>query len=58
MDATRHVTGRARTTILTLLVILLSGVWERVYERTLAVDGEVQVRTPDQLRLPGVKKAG
>ncbi len=45
-------------TILTLRVILLSGVWERVYERTLAVDGEVQVRTPDQLRLPGVKKAG
>jgi len=44
-------------TILTLRVILLSGVWEQVYERTLAVDGEVKVRTPDQLRPPAAKKA-
>jgi hypothetical protein len=36
-------------TILTLRVILLSGVWEQVYERTLAVGCEVQVRTPVQL---------
>jgi hypothetical protein len=42
-------------TILTLRVILLSGVWEQVYERMLAADGEVQVRVPDQLR-PSVEK--
>jgi hypothetical protein len=36
-------------TILTLRVILLSGVWERVYERTLEAPSEVQVRTPGQL---------
>jgi hypothetical protein len=36
-------------TILTLRVILLSGVWERVYERMLAAKDEVQVRTPGQM---------
>ena len=36
-------------TILTLRVILLSGVWQEVYERTLEVASEVKVRTPDQL---------
>jgi hypothetical protein len=35
-------------TVLTLRVILLSGVWSAVYERTLQVSSEVQVRTPDQ----------
>jgi hypothetical protein len=44
-------------TILTLRVILLSGVWEQVYEQTLAVDREVQVRTPDQLCPPTPKTA-
>src|SRR5262249_27446747 len=39
-------------TILTLRVILLSGIWEEVYERMLAAESEVQVRVPDQLRLP------
>jgi hypothetical protein len=37
-------------TILRLRVILLSGVWEQVYERTLEADRNVRVRTPDQLR--------
>lgn len=41
-------------TILTLRVILLSGVWSQVYARTLRVQSEVQVRTPDQL---GERKA-
>jgi hypothetical protein len=36
-------------TILTLRVILLSGVWSQVYERALRTHKEVQVRTPDQL---------
>jgi len=36
-------------TILTLRVILLSGVWSQVYERTLRGHSEVQVRTPVQL---------
>jgi hypothetical protein len=44
-------------TILTLRVILLSGVWEQVYERTLTGQSEVQVRTPDQLAHPAAKKA-
>ena len=35
--------------ILRLRVILLSGVWSQVYERTLKAYSEVQVRTPDQL---------
>jgi hypothetical protein len=34
-------------TILTLRVILLSGVWQQVYERTLETHSEVQVLTPD-----------
>jgi hypothetical protein len=44
-------------TILTLRVILLSGVWEQVYERTLTGTSEVQVRTPDQLARPAAKEA-
>jgi len=44
-------------TILTLRVILLSGVWEQVYQRTLEGHCEVKVRTPDQLRHPMAKKA-
>jgi hypothetical protein len=44
-------------TILTLRVILLSGVWEQVYERTLAAEGGVKVRTPEQQRPPTAKKA-
>ena len=44
-------------TILTLRVILLSGVWEQVYERTLEADCDVRVRTPDQLRRLAPKKA-
>jgi hypothetical protein len=35
-------------TILTLRVILLSGVWPEVYAKTLAVSSRVEVRTPDQ----------
>lgn len=35
-------------TILRLRVILLSGVWSEVYERTLLTHSDVQVRTPDQ----------
>jgi hypothetical protein len=44
-------------TILTLRVILLSGVWERVSERILEGHSEVQVRTPEQPRPPAAKKA-
>jgi hypothetical protein len=44
-------------TILTLRVLLLSGVWERVYEQTLTDQSEVQVRTPEQLREPTAKTA-
>jgi hypothetical protein len=36
-------------TILTLRVILLSGVWSQVYEQALKAQEEVQVRTPNQL---------
>ncbi len=39
-------------TILTLRIILLSGVWEQVYERMLTANYEVQVRVPNQLRPP------
>jgi len=39
-------------TILTLRVILLSGVWEQVYERTLTADREVHVGTPGKLTRP------
>jgi hypothetical protein len=44
-------------TILTLRVLLLSGVWEQVYERTLKGQGEVQVRSPVQLCPPAETKA-
>jgi hypothetical protein len=44
-------------TILTLRVILLSGVWEKVYERWLAAESEVQVRVPDPLSPPVEKEA-
>jgi hypothetical protein len=44
-------------TILTLRVILLSGVWEQAYERIWEADCGVQVRTPDQLHPPVVKEA-
>jgi hypothetical protein len=44
-------------TILTLRMMLLSGVWEQVYERMLAADSEVQVRVPDQLCPPVEKEA-
>jgi hypothetical protein len=42
-------------TILTLRVILLSGIWEQVYERMLTAASEVQVRVPDHL-LPSAEK--
>jgi hypothetical protein len=45
-------------TILTLRVILLSGVWEQVYERTLQSHKEIQVRTPEEFGYPVAKKAG
>jgi len=44
-------------TILTLRVILLSGVWERVYERILESPSEVQVQTPGQLGCSTAKEA-
>jgi hypothetical protein len=44
-------------TILTLRVLLLSGVWEQVYERTLDAHDEVQVRSPAQLRPPTATEA-
>jgi hypothetical protein len=43
-------------TILTLRVILLSGVWSQVYERTLANNSEIQVGVPDHLSHPTAKK--
>ena len=43
-------------TILTLRVILLSGVWEQVYERIWEAPEDVQVRTPDQQRPAATKK--
>jgi hypothetical protein len=39
-------------TILTLRVMLLSGVWQEVYDKTLEVPSDVQVRTPGQLAGP------
>jgi hypothetical protein len=36
-------------TILSLRVILLSGVWDQVYKRVLDTLGEVDITTPDQL---------
>src|SRR5206468_5560511 len=33
-------------TILTLRVILLSGVWSQVYERTLRTEDDIQIRSP------------
>ncbi|HEY7330695.1 MAG TPA: hypothetical protein VH592_23850 [Gemmataceae bacterium] len=44
-------------TILNLRVILLSGVWERVYEHMLAATGEDQVQVSDQLCPPVEKGA-
>jgi hypothetical protein len=44
-------------TILTLRVILLSGVWEQIYERVLKAHGDVQIGTPDQRRPSATKKA-
>jgi hypothetical protein len=44
-------------TILTLRVILLSGVWEQIYERILDTHCEVQVRSPAQLHQPTATKA-
>ena len=45
-------------TILTLRVILLSGVWQQVYERTLETYSEVQVPTPNASgRAAGTKAA-
>ena len=35
-------------TILTLRVILLSGVWSEVYRKTLEIASRVQIRTPEQ----------
>ncbi|HET8644177.1 MAG TPA: hypothetical protein VFO85_01735, partial [Vicinamibacteria bacterium] len=39
-------------TILTLRVILLSGVWPQAYDRALEQDYDVQVRTPEQTARP------
>jgi|tagenome__1003787_1003787.scaffolds.fasta_scaffold20826605_1 hypothetical protein len=43
-------------TILTLRVILLSGVWSQVFEQVLERFWEVQVRTPGQQRLEDARK--
>jgi len=43
-------------TILTLRVILLSGVWSQVFEQVLERLWEVQVRTPGQQRLEDARK--
>jgi hypothetical protein len=45
-------------TILTLRVILLSGVWSEVYRKTLEVSSRVQVRTPEQSGRFRARKAG
>jgi hypothetical protein len=45
-------------TILTLRVVVLSGVWAAVYERTLLANTEVQVLTPGQLAHSTSAKAG
>jgi hypothetical protein len=42
-------------TILALRVMLLSGVWEQVYERMLAAESEIQVQVPDHMR-PSAEK--
>jgi hypothetical protein len=44
-------------TILRLRVLLLSGVWQEVYERMLQAPSEVQVRTPDQRRRSAAENA-
>jgi hypothetical protein len=44
-------------TILRLRVILLSGVWSKVYDRILQVASGIQVRTPEQLGRSRVRKA-
>lgn len=49
-----HKDGAQR--ILTLRVILLSGVWTEVYEQTLRGHSDVQVRTPEQLDRSAAKK--
>ena len=45
-------------TILTLRVILLSGVWAEVYRKTLEVASRVKIRTPDQSSQFRLKNAG
>jgi hypothetical protein len=44
-------------TILTLRVILLSGVWAQVCERTLQSNSEVDVKTPDQMATDAAENA-
>jgi alkylhydroperoxidase/carboxymuconolactone decarboxylase family protein YurZ len=44
-------------TILTLRVILLSGIWDKVYERTLQTACDLQIETPEQLRPSASKNA-
>jgi hypothetical protein len=43
-------------TILKLRVLLLSGVWDEVYERTLQAPTCIQVRTPEELASCGAKQ--
>ena len=43
-------------TILTLRVILLSGVWSQVFEQVLKGFREVEVRTPGQQRFEDARK--
>jgi hypothetical protein len=50
-----HKDGAQR--ILGLRVILLSGVWSQVYERTVTAYSEIQVGTPDQLAKSPAEKA-
>ena len=45
-------------TILTLRVILLSGVWSEVYRKTLEIASRVEVRTPEQSGLFKARIAG
>jgi hypothetical protein len=45
-------------TILTLRVILLSGVWSEVYRKTLEIASRVEVRTPEQWGLFRARIAG
>jgi hypothetical protein len=44
-------------TILTLRVILLSGIWQEVYEHAFQAPSEVEVRTPGQLHGPEAENA-